>query len=516
VDPVTTRCWLQVLGALTLLLAGAGPAAAQDPLVLTLRDAVYLALEKNLDLVIARYEPPIAREEIRRQRGAFDPHFSLGLFYRSQELPINSALEQQANQATITEDGVTPEGGFSGKLMTGTRYSVLLTAPAIQYDSPNRLFDEYYRPLLIFELVQPLLKEAWPEVNLIRVRQAEGSHQIALYEVEERVLSVIRAVETRYWMVFAADQHVKVVATTLRLAEDLVGRIRRLQQAGLATSLDLRQAEVAVELRRADLERARVDLVGAQAQLRLAVDPRSSSGEIATVGAPAEDGIPVDLAGKLDRAVATRPEVRRQLVVVRNQDLQVKLDRNLTLPNLELVGTLGYTGLAGQGTGPRVTTPPTSSQGTTYFDAFNNFFTPDGNLTWAVGVRLQVPLGNRDALGRYAQSVIRLEQEQNRLHLLRSQIGIEVRTAFQEMSATWSQFQASGEEVRLSLEQLAAQERLLDAGLTTVRRVLEAQDAVAVTSDRRILMLVQYSQARSRLDAAVGSNIETYRLMMAP
>ena len=232
--------------------------------------------------------------------------------------------------------------------------------------------------------------------------------------------------------------------------------------------------------------------------------------------APAEDGIPVDLAGKLDRAVATRPEVRRQLVVLRNLDLQVKLDRNLTLPNLELVGTLGYAGLAGQGTGPRVTTPPTSSQGTHYFDAFNNFFTPDGNLMWSVGVRLQVPLGNRDALGRFQQSVIRLEQEQNRLHLLRSQIGIEVRTAFEEMSATWSQFPASGEEVRLSLEQLAAQERLLDAGLTTVRRVLEAQDAVAMTSDRRIAMLVQYSQARSRLDTAVGSNVETYRLMMAP
>jgi outer membrane protein TolC len=163
-----------------------------------------------------------------------------------------------------------------------------------------------------------------------------------------------------------------------------------------------------------------------------------------------------------------------------------------------------------------VTAPPASSQGSSYFDAFNNFFTPDGNLTWSVGLRLQIPLGNREALGRLEQSKLRREQEEMRLSLLKSQIGIEVETAFQEMTAAWGQILAASEGVRLAQEQLAAQERQLEAGLSTVRRVLEAQEVVSFAEDRRIEMVERYARARSRLAAAGAYNFDLYQLMVQP
>jgi outer membrane protein TolC len=510
---------LRVRTVCLVVLLGVSPALAAEvePVSLTLREAVLMALERNLDLKIERYEPFIAHEEIRRAKGEFDPFLNLALSVRGQELPINSALEQQANQATITDDSLTPEGTVGGKLVTGTRYSLGLVAPGVQTDNPNRLFDEYYRPILGMELVQPLLKGFGPEVNTIRIRQAEKSERIARHVVEARVLTVIQDVETRYWILYKAQQHIRVIASSVELAADLVQRLRRLLGVGLATALDVRQAEVTVETRRGDLVRAQADLRNAQAQLALVTDPRDGlSARLQTAEAPKEDGVPVDLAGKLERAMAERPEIRRQEQVVEQLALQVKLDENNVLPNLDLVGSAGYTGLAGKGSGPRVTAPPTSSQGTSYFDAFNNFFTPDGNLTWSVGLRLQIPLGNREAVARLEQAKLRRGQEEMRLALLRSQIGIEVETAFEEMTAAWGQILAASEGVRVAQEQLAAQERQLEAGLSTVRRVLEAQEVVAFAEDRRIEMVERYTRARSRLAAAAASNFDPYQLMVQP
>lgn len=504
-----------------VLLLGTSPAvgAGEEPVTLTLREAVFLALERNLDLKIERFEPFIAHEEIRRARGEFDPFLNLALSVRGQELPINSTLEQQANQGTITDDSLTPEGTVGGKLVTGTRYNLGLVAPGVQTDNPNRLFDEYYRPVLGIELVQPLLKGFGPDVNKVRIRQAEKGERIARHAVEAKVLTVIQDVETRYWTLHKAQQHARIVGSSVDVAMDLVQRLRRLYAVGLTTTLDVRQAEVTVESRRSDLALAQADLRNAQAQLALATDPKSGlslSARLQTVEGPKEEGIPVDLAGKLERAIAERPEIRRQEQILEQLALQVKLDENNVLPNLDVVGSAGYTGLAGKGSGPRVTTPPTSSQGSNYFDAFNNFFTPEGNLTWSVGLRLQIPFGNREALGRLEQSKLRREQEEMRLALLKSQIGIEVEAAFQEMTAAWGQILAASEGVRLAQEQLAAQERQLEAGLSTVRRVLEAQEAVSLAEDRRIEMVERYARARSRLAAAGASNFDPYQLMVQP
>jgi outer membrane protein TolC len=508
--------------AFLVLLLGTSPALGAgegEAVSLTLREAVFLALERNLDLKIERFEPFIAHEEIRRAQGEFDPFVNLALSLRGQELPINSALEQQANQATITDDSLTPEGTVGGKFVTGTRYNLGLVAPGVQTDNPNRLFDEYYRPVLGIELVQPLLKGFGPDVNKIRIRQAEKGERIARHAVEAKMMVVIQDVETRYWTLHKAQQHARIVGSSVDVALDLVQRLRRLYAVGLTTALDVRQAEVTVESRRSDLALAQAELRNAQALLALATDPRSGlslTARLQAVEAPKEEGIPVDLAGKLERAIAERPEIRRQVQIIEQLALQVKLDENNVLPNLDVVGSAGYTGLAGKGSGPRVTAPPASSQGSSYFDAFNNFFTPDGNLTWSVGLRLQIPLGNREALGRLEQSKLRREQEEMRLSLLKSQIGIEVETAFQEMTAAWGQILAASEGVRLAQEQLAAQERQLEAGLSTVRRVLEAQEVVSFAEDRRIEMVERYARARSRLAAAGAYNFDLYQLMVQP
>jgi outer membrane protein len=509
---IMTLILLAVWGSLMSATAEEG-----KPLALRIDEAVLLALERNLDLTIERIEPLVAHEQIRLTAGAFDPSLKLSAVWRKVELPVNSALELGNEDGTITEEGFTPEMGVTGKLTTGTQYSFSLVAPFTETDTPNRLFGLYYRPVLLFGLTQPLLKDFGLEVNLVRFHQAAKTEQIAALGVEAKMLTVIRDVEINYWTLFFVQQHVRVAAASLELAHDLVQRLRRMLKAGLATRMDVRLAETSVEVRRSDLLRAQADLLNVQVQMRLLINPElNRDTRLLAVEGPPEEGAPTDLEGQLAQALARRPEPRQQRLAIENLKLEAVLARNNTLPRLDLIGNFGYTGLAGSRVGPRIVTVPPRLQGrSSYLQGFDDFFTTQGNATWSAGLQLEVPIGNREALGKLEQTRLRQQQGQVRQTLLTHQISLEVQTAFQDMTAEWQRLAAAGEEVKLAREQLDAEERLLTAGRTTVRKVLEAQDELAKAQDRRLQALMSYGTARSRLAAAAAASFETYKLVIA-
>lgn len=356
------------------------------------------------------------------------------------------------------------------------------------------------------------------EINTVRIRQAEKGERAAALGVEARILAVIREVETRYWEVFYARRHVDTARTSLALAEDLVERLTRAREAGLATALDVLEARTAVEARRGDLARARTELASAQARLGLVIDPRAAVAVPRDVlTSPPDHGPPVDLGGLLARALAARPELRQQELAVERVALEERVAMNNLQPRFDLVGGVGYNGLAGEGVNPSLRRGlPSRLQGRdTYTEAFNDFLTPDGNVSWSVGMRLQIPLGRNEAQARLARVRLERRQEELRLAQLRAEIAVEVETAFHQVTAEAERLAAARRGVELAREQLAAQERDLAAGRTTVRRVLEAQEALARAEDAASRAWVDYAAARSRLDAAQAASFETYRLVVA-
>lgn len=515
---MTPRWLVGGVAVLAVMTAWSGAAAQERAgTPVSRQEAIRFALERNLNLTIERINPQIAREQIREAEGQFDPLLGSSVAYNRQKRFLNSALESLAEEGLVRDRLVSPQASFTGKLITGTQYNLSLTTQAHDSDHPQRLFDDSYTAALNIGLTQPLLRDFGIEVNLVKVNQAKKGERQAIFSVEAKMLSVIRDVETTYWAVFYAQQHVTVAQGSLGLAEDLVQRLTRMREAGLAIGLDLIEAQAAVEARRGDMARARADLLNAQAQLRLLVDPgRELTARMIASEHPPEEEPSSDLPERIIRALARRPEVSAQGLVIEQLELQEKLDRNNTLWRLDAIGNVGYNSLAGSGLGPLVQGPrPAGLQGQTNFlDAFNGFFTPEGNLNWSVGVQLQVPIGNRQAFAQLEETRLKKRQEEFRLSLLKSQISVEIETAFQDRSATWEQLLGARASVGSAREQLAAEEKRLAAGLSTVRKILEAQDRLAAAKDRENQALVSYANAKSRLDAADATSFTTYQLVM--
>ncbi len=510
------RC---ALALVMVALGGHVPARAQDK-PLALPDAVRLALEHNLALSIQRLEPLIGREQQREAVGAFDPVLGAGVSYARTERFLNSVLEVNARSGLVQENKFTANyPSFSGQLTTGTQYNLGLTSSILDSNNPLRLFNESYQPVLTLGLTQPLLRDFGVEVNTVKIKQAEKAEAGSLFGVEAKMLGVIREVETKYWKVFYGERHVVVQRGSLALAEDLVQRVTRLRDAGLATDLDVVQAKTAVEVRRADVVGAEAELRAAQAQLRLVVDPRAEpTVPIVVVGQPPDEGPPSDLAGKLGKALALRPEIRQQELLIEKIALDERAAKNNTQWRLDASGSVGFNGLAGHGANPILGGHlPSRLQGQdTYTDAYRDFLTPEGNFNYSVGLQLQIPLGNNEAQGKLAQVRLQRRQEELRLMLLRSQIGVDVETAFQEMTAQAARLTASRQTVGEKRQQLDARGRELDAGRATVRNVLEAQQALAVAQDAELLAWADYAAARASLDAGQAQSFDTYRLSVQP
>lgn len=512
---------LRRITAVILFLAVAGvavPGHSQETEIrLSLEEAVRRALEHNLDLQIERLNPPIAHQGIDEGLGAFDPLFSTSTPLGRGERPVNSALEQLAENGLILQKTFTPANSFGGKLFTGTQYSLSLNSQLLITNNPQRLFDRSYQPVLTFSLTQPLLRDFGIAVNLVKVRQAENTEKKALFGVKAKMLSVILNVEATYWSLFYAEQHVKVAEDNLKLAEDLVERLTRSKDSGLATALDVLQAKSQVEARRGDLARARADLLKAQSQIRVLVDPTIDvTMRIQAFDGPRDTGVPSNLREKIAQALAQRPEIPQQELVIENLAQQELLAQNNTLWRLDLLGTVGFAGLGGKGVGPTIRMLPSRLEGRdTFAEAFGDYFTHK-SMNWSVGIQLQIPIWNRTALAQLEETRLQRRQQGLQLSLIKNQITLDVETAFQDTTAGFAQLLAAREAVALAQEQLSARERDLAAGLATVRQVLEAQNKLLNAQDGEIQTLVNYAGARSRLDAAQAQSFDTYRLVVQP
>src|SRR5262249_53475414 len=157
-----------------------------------------------------------------------------------------------------------------------------------------------------------------------------------------------------------------------------------------------------------DLVRAGADLLNVQSQFRTLVDPDLAVGtHVVAIESPPEEPAPADLQEKIDRAVVRRPEMRLQHSVIESAQLEEQLARNNRKWTLDASAGLTYGGLSGKELGPGVFGPLPGG-----LDDRNSFddAVRDSVPSWALGLKLEIPLGNRVALSGLETARLKLHQ----------------------------------------------------------------------------------------------------------
>jgi len=243
----------------------------------------------------------------------------------------------------------------------------------------------------------------------------------------------------------------------------------------------------------------------------------------------------VSLPEAMNAAKQNRQELKQSDLAREINLLDQKLYRDLSKPEIDLVGSYGVVGNAGsQVTTPNPLTasndaqrarvnelsmlaglqplpaPPTATIPSNLFGAYGQSLVNLGSNQYnnfRVGVAISLPLHNRTAEGQLGHSLVEGKRIQTQREQLEQLIQVEVRNALQSLSTSEARVRSAAIARSTAEQQYESEKRKLDAGQSTVFLVLERQTALAVARGNELRAQTDLNKAIAELQRATGNSL---------
>jgi outer membrane protein TolC len=483
---------------LDLIMAQGG--ASQAPAIppsgtvsLSLRDSIALALKNNLDIQVASFNPRLNDQALIGQLAVFDPSAFLEFTRADNRVPTGTQLIQ-GNR--IASDFWDYNAGLKQTLPTGGNYEFRFDNEANHIGSIGA---SQFISKLGVTLTQPLLKNFGIEPTETNIRIATNNVGISREQLRLQVGNTVTQVKNAYFNLIFARENLVVQQRSLQLARDLMALNSARVRAGVAAPVEVTQAEAQQAAQVQNVILAEKAIRDAEDALKVVMNLPVGGGwdqELIPSDAPSLEVKPVNLEEAVRTALENRYEYKSAKLDIDNKQLSVRLTRNQLLPDLSLTGSV-FTNGAGGTYGSDI-----SEMGSSHF------------ISYAVGVILTVPLGNRAAKSSYIQSTLTLDQAKTSLKNLELQITQQVRLAVRQLEADAKRIDANRAARVLAEEQLRVEQRRLEAGVSTTFNVLSFQRDLAAAQANEIQAITGYNQDLANLDNALGTVLEQNRIEM--
>ena len=210
----------------------------------------------------------------------------------------------------------------------------------------------------------------------------------------------------------------------------------------------------------------------------------------------------------MQSAIHNRPDLASAVVQVENSEISLKGSLNALRPQLDLVGTLQNSGLAGT-LNPLATTSSQTLAPGGYGTALGQIFRRD-SPTYAIGVQLALPLRNRVAQADAIRDELQLRQAQVRRQQLEDQVRLEVADAEENLRQTRAAYEAAVEAHHLQEQSVNVEQQTFDVGLSTNLQLIQYQTYLAQARSTEVASRSAYIKARIAFERALGTILEDY------
>jgi outer membrane protein TolC len=534
-------------------------------LYLSLRDAIALALENNLDIEIERYEFSLAGIDVQRAKsgaaiqgiptvvlpgvptgaapllgsittgiagpgggyasplglnGTFDPIVIGNLNFGHSTAPQSNTVTSGTSALVTTNK--TANFGIAQTFGTGGTAALTFNNNTTEQNSFRSTVNPSTASSLDLTVVQPLLQGFGLTVNRRTIRIAKNDVKAADYVFQQQVINTVANVVQLYWNLVADIAQVGVQMQAVSVAQALYDDNQKQVQVGTLAPIEIVRAE-------AQLATAQQGLVAAQglvAQTEIVLKSALSRNGLASPSVLTAHVVPTDpmrvpdvepvqpmqdlVAGALDN----RPDLLQSRVQVENMRVNLTGLKNQLLPVLSAVGDFRSNALAGpQNAVVGPISPATGLvQTPTLADPF--FVGGYGSVlaqlfgrsfpTYSVGLNLTVPLGNRAAQANVATASVNLRMNQLQVQRQINQIRADIQNALTAVQIARAQYQAAVKGRVLEEQTLDADQKKLALGATTVYQVIQDQRDLTTAAGSEVGAENGYMQARNLLDYAVG------------
>src|SRR5882762_4295103 len=368
-------------------------------LELSMQEAVELALENSMDIVVQRYNPWFADTSILKANAGgfgfstpgavfggssannpllnYDPVITTTLSIDDRNVPVNNPLTSGtgtglSSLTRLTLHTSTFNTQVAQGFQTGTTFFTAWNNTRSSSTSAANLFNPSVNSTIFVGFQQQLLNGFGRSVNTRNIRIAKNNRKIADWAFTQQAINTVTNTIAAYWELVFARENVKVQQQAVTVAEKLSNDNKKQLEIGTMAPLDVTRSESDLATDRQNLVVAQTVQLQDQQTLKNAISKNPLATNFVNV-----EIIPTDLPSRpeaieaptfeeaVKEAFAKRPELQEEALNLLNGEIDLKATRNALLPTATLTAQYGTVGLAGNQT--QVLTSATT-QGTQLID----------------------------------------------------------------------------------------------------------------------------------------------------
>jgi outer membrane protein TolC len=512
-------------------------------LEISLQDAVELALENSLDIVVQRYNPWIADTDILRTLGGgagrglsgtgtasvlgnipslnFDPQVTASISYDDRNTPINNPFISGTGISSLSKlvtHTATYNTQYSQGFATGTGFFASYDNTRSSSSSSANLFNPSVQSSLFVGFSQELLNGFGLLPNTRNIRIAKNSRKIADWQFTLQAITTVTNTITAYWELVFARENVKVQQQAVTVAEKLYNDNRKQLEIGTMAPLDVTRAESELATDRQNLIVAQTAKLQLEQVLKNDIAKNPLAPNLINV-----EIIPTDLPKQpeaveapsfeeaVNEAFAKRPDLQQQVLTLQNGDIEVRATRNALLPTATLVAQYGTVGLGGNQV---LLGPPVSTKSGGYGDASSQVFHsnfPD----YSVSLSVSVPLRNRQAQADNQRAILTQRQLEAQMQQLKNAALLDVRTTYIALEQDRGRVEAAAKARELQQQTFDAERKKYELGASTVFLVIQTQRDLILAQGTELRSLADLVEAKANYERAVGRTLEVNHVTIA-
>ena len=545
-------------------------------LMLSLQDAVELALENNLDIAVQRYYPWVADAGILKASAggpgystpganfssssanlnlpSYDPQFNSSVSIADNSTPVNNPFISgtgTAQLAALKSHATQFTNQYLQNFETGTNLTVNWNNTRSSSTSTANFFNPAVQSTLSIGFSQSLLNGFGVTVNTRNLRIAKNNRRIADWAFALQAITTITNTINAYWELVYARENVKVEQQAVTVSEKLYNDNKKQLGVGTMAPLDVTRAESEFATDRQNLIVAQtVQFQDEQILLNaISKDPLAPSlihVEIITTDQPKQPEL-IEAASfddSIKEAFAKRPDLQEQVLNMKNGDIDVEATRKALLPTATLSAQYTSLGLAGNSAIKGAST--IISSGIPIVDANGNPISVGGvpifestTVTPRTGTNqdgftsaqsqifhsqfpeflaqltLNLPLRNRSAQADNARALLVQRQLETQLRQLKNAALLDVRNTYIALTQDRAQVEAASKARELQQQTFDAEQKKYRLGASTVYNVILTQRDLITAQGTELRALANLEEAKANYERALGRTLEVNHVTIA-
>ena len=456
--------------------------AASKPL--TLKQALKIALEKNLEVKLAQLEAEKGQTHIESAESPFDTTAAATADWKEDR--DKSTSTSLVGTKNITENF---NASLTKKIITGTNLDLQFKNIYKETDATSSALKTYWDPKLELNITQPILKNFFGVNDRNNLKVGELKNILYRYRSEDQMEIALSTISKLYLDFSAAEETLQIKKEALEHAKKLYTANKKKLKLGTLEETDLLASEANVLSRENDTLIAKNNWELAHENLKVVLEEKT-----AIIFVPKDPISFHEETFELSKSIAEAFKNRKEYLIAQKEleqkNVSLSVSKNSLFPQIDLVATLASNGLDKD-----------------YPKAINDISSLNYPTTYA-GITFKFPLENNAARSSYNQNRIEKLTALYTFQKLENEIHLDMAQHLKTLT-TFALKTKSSEKINTLLKKkMLGEEKKFNQGRSSINFVIQFQEDYLNSSIQKIQAMVDYEKSKLDFKKAQGTLLD--------